>query len=284
MKKILVLVGVGIALLVACDRSIESRLQQNPSDNTKQSATMNAEEKTLQAVEKNEEDVKSQKDLLAEETKGIEETKPSQEAIHKEIVNESLSVNQSISEKEPKKSPITSETNIAPVEKSSEIKKENPNKVAQLETKLSVKPEIKSGAKVSALVQKTELSQNSQKITKQSKKDAVKKEAIVKNTKLKDKNQPDKKIADKHIDTTENKENHSVEKISKNNHTGIYENGQLVSNFTEEELRLGAQRSLTKDEIQYYKSLCRYAYMSDQDVIENRCEAKKIRFSRKIYS
>jgi len=52
MKKMLVLGGVGIALLVACDRSIESRLQQNTSDNTKQSATTNAEEKTVQAVEK----------------------------------------------------------------------------------------------------------------------------------------------------------------------------------------------------------------------------------------
>ena len=51
MKKMLVLGGVGIALLVACDRSIESRLQQNPSD-TQQSVTTNAEEKTLQAVEK----------------------------------------------------------------------------------------------------------------------------------------------------------------------------------------------------------------------------------------
>lgn len=280
MKKMLVLGGVGIALLVACDRSIESRLQQNPSD-TQQSVTTNAEEKPVQAVEKNEETAKPEKDLLPKEIKSIKETELPKEVIHKEIVNELISVNQPISEKEPQ---ITSETNIAPVEKSSEIKKENPNKVAQLETKLSVKPEIKSGAKVSALVQKNELPQNSQKITKQSKKDAVKKEAIVKNTKLKDKNQPDKKIADKHIDTTENKENHSVEKISKNNHTGIYENGQLVSNFTEEELRLGAQRPLTKDEIQYYKSLCRYAYMSDQDVIENRCEAKKIRFSRKVYS
>ena len=45
--------------------------------------------------------------------------------------------------------------------------------------------------------------------------------------------------------------------------------------FTEEELRLGAQRPLTKDEIQYYKSLCRYAYMSEQDVIDNRCEYKQ---------
>ena len=283
MKKMLVLGGVGIALLVACDRSIESRLQQNPSD-TQQSVTTNAEEKTLQAVEKNEEGAKSQKDLLSEETKGIKETKPSKEVIHKEIVNESISVNQPISEKEPQKSQITSEINIAPVEKSSEIKKENSKKVTQLETKLSVKSEIKLGTKAGALAQKTEQSPNTQKITNQSKKDAEKKETIVKNTKLKDKNQSDKKIADKHIDTTENKENHSVEKISKNNHTGIYENGQLVSNFTEEELRLGAQRPLTKDEIQYYKSLCRYAYMSDQDVIENHCQAKKISFSRKVYS
>ncbi|STO64994.1 Uncharacterised protein [Haemophilus parahaemolyticus] len=283
MKKILVLVGVGIALLMACDRSIESRLRQNPSD-TQLSVTTNAEEKMLQAVEKSEEDAKSQKDLLSEETKGIEETKPSKEAIHKEIVNESISVNQSISEKEPKKSPIISETNIASVEKPSEIKKENPNKVAQLETKLSVKSEIKSYAKAGAFVQKTELPQNTQKITKQSKKRCCKKENIVKNTQLKDKSQSDKKITDKYIDTTENKENHSVEKISKNNHTGIYENGKLVSNFTKEELRLGAQRPLTKDEIQYYKSLCRYAYMSDQDVIENHCEAKKVRFSSKVYS
>ena len=46
MKKMLVLGGVGIALLVACDRSIESRLQQNPSD-TQQSVTTNAEEKNV---------------------------------------------------------------------------------------------------------------------------------------------------------------------------------------------------------------------------------------------
>lgn len=268
----LVLGGVGIALLVACDRSIESRLQQNTSDNTKQSATTSAEEKTVQAVEKNEGTAKPQKDLLPEEIKGIKEIEPPKEVIHKEIINESSSVNQPVSEKAPQ---ITSETNIAPVKKASEIKKENSKKAAQPEIKLSVKSEIKSGAKVGALVQKTELTKNSQNITKQSKKDAIKKETIVKNTKLKDKNQSDKKIADKHIDTTENKENHSVEEISKNNHTGIYENGQLVSNFTEEELRLGAQRPLTKDEIQYYKSLCRYAYMSEQDVIDNRCEYKQ---------
>jgi len=62
---------------------------------------------------------------------------------------------------------------------------------------------------------------------------------------------------------------------NKSNNDGTYDNDHLVSNFTEEELRLGAQRPLTKDEIQYYKSLCRYAYMSEQDVIDNRCEYKQ---------
>lgn len=258
MKKMLVLGGVGIALLVACDRSIESRLQQNPSD-TQQSVTTNTEEKTLQAVEKNEEDVKSQKDLLSEETKGIEETKPSKEAIHKEIVNESISVNQSISEKEPQKSPITSETNIAPVEKSSEIKKENPNKVAQLETKLSIKSEIKSNTRVS------ELEKNVSKPTQLSQKNTVVKKRTAKNIKSKDEHNLASVIENKKVSLVDNKSNND----------GTYDNDHLVSNFTEEELRLGAQRPLTKDEIRYYKSLCRYAYMSEQDIIDNQCESKQ---------
>ncbi|HGO5823510.1 TPA: hypothetical protein ACK3JW_001181 [Mannheimia haemolytica] len=51
---------------------------------------------------------------------------------------------------------------------------------------------------------------------------------------------------------------------------------EQVSSFSMEELRVGAQRILDKAEVQYYKSLCRYAFMSDRDVIENRCEAKKV--------
>lgn len=49
-----------------------------------------------------------------------------------------------------------------------------------------------------------------------------------------------------------------------------------VSNFSMEELRLGAQRSPTIDEIQHLKRQCRYAYMSEQDVIVNNCSAKKV--------
>lgn len=49
-----------------------------------------------------------------------------------------------------------------------------------------------------------------------------------------------------------------------------------VSNFSMEELRVGAQRILDRSEIQYFKSQCRYAFMSDRDVIVNRCEARKV--------
>lgn len=49
-----------------------------------------------------------------------------------------------------------------------------------------------------------------------------------------------------------------------------------VSSFSMEELRVGAQRILDKAEVQYYKAQCRYAFMSDRDVIENRCETKKV--------
>lgn len=61
---------------------------------------------------------------------------------------------------------------------------------------------------------------------------------------------------------------------------GTYENGKLVSNFTIEELRLGAPRPLSKEEIKYFKRLCRYALMSEQEIIENGCQTKKVTFSR----
>lgn len=48
------------------------------------------------------------------------------------------------------------------------------------------------------------------------------------------------------------------------------------SSFSMEELRVGAQRIPDAAEIQYYKSQCRYAFMSERDVIENRCETKKV--------
>lgn len=51
---------------------------------------------------------------------------------------------------------------------------------------------------------------------------------------------------------------------------------QEESSFSMEELRVGAQQVPDRAVIQYYKSQCRYAFMSDRDVIENRCETKKV--------
>lgn len=101
-----------------------------------------------------------------------------------------------------------------------------------------------------------------------------------KNTK--DNNKAKKQTAEKQA--VEKQKNNAKNKNSRNKKQdesdGTYENGKLISTLTEEEQRVGLQRQLTKDEIQYYKSLCRYAYMSEQDVIDNRCEAKKVSVSR----
>lgn len=58
------------------------------------------------------------------------------------------------------------------------------------------------------------------------------------------------------------------------------EDEEQVSNFSMEELRVGAQRVPDKSEIQYFKSQCRYAFMSDKDIIENRCNAKKVSIAK----
>lgn len=73
----------------------------------------------------------------------------------------------------------------------------------------------------------------------------------------------------------------SIKTLSKKEENeGAYDNGKLVSNFSEEELRLGAQKPLSKEEIKYFKMQCRYALMSEQDIIENGCQSKKVAISR----
>lgn len=51
-----------------------------------------------------------------------------------------------------------------------------------------------------------------------------------------------------------------------------------VETLSIEEVRVGYQRPLSKTEIKYFKSQCRYAFMSEKDVKENRCETKKVTF------
>ncbi|MDH2998172.1 hypothetical protein A1D22_01225 [Pasteurellaceae bacterium LFhippo2] len=51
---------------------------------------------------------------------------------------------------------------------------------------------------------------------------------------------------------------------------------EMSSGYSEEELRMGAQRPLLPAEISHLKSQCRYAYMSDEEVVFYRCSEKKI--------
>lgn len=48
------------------------------------------------------------------------------------------------------------------------------------------------------------------------------------------------------------------------------------SSFSNEELRLGVQKSLDEEEIQYLKAQCRYAFMSEKEIIINRCGVKEV--------
>lgn len=79
---------------------------------------------------------------------------------------------------------------------------------------------------------------------------------------------------------TEQKKNRSTFKISERRILKSRSSEEQVSSFSMEELRVGAQRVLDDAEVQYYKSQCRYAFMSDRDVIENRCETKKVATSK----
>ncbi|MEG9531463.1 hypothetical protein [Mannheimia indoligenes] len=78
------------------------------------------------------------------------------------------------------------------------------------------------------------------------------------------------------IDSIKEQDNKPVFKISERKVLKALPVEEAVSSFSMEELRIGAQRVPDTAEIQYYKSQCRYAFMSDRDVIENRCETKRI--------
>lgn len=56
---------------------------------------------------------------------------------------------------------------------------------------------------------------------------------------------------------------------------GTYEDGQFISNFSLEELRVGAQIPMSAAEIVHQKVQCRYPNMSEKDIKENRCEPKQ---------
>ena len=293
MKNVFLLIGLGI-ILVACDQSIESRLQKNSTENV--ANLENSEEKQQKPAENISEPVKEEfsqeventqanvpKDAaLADTVKPSEEVKKEDKAI--EVVQENVNTD-ALSKSEPQESAkeavkVDVEEKALPVK--SVVKSEAKRSEKQAVKKSNEQPALSNkkdgGNKASAKVDKTDKATKTTLIeaniaTKNSKPNErkVEKQSVEKRTNL--------------AATKEVKETKPTVRNPKSDHNdGTYdENGNLISNFTPEEWRVGAQRSLTKNEIQYYKSLCRYAYMSDQDVIDNHCEAKKISFTKKTY-
>ncbi|WGE50914.1 hypothetical protein NYR68_00555 [Actinobacillus equuli subsp. haemolyticus] len=90
-------------------------------------------------------------------------------------------------------------------------------------------------------------------------------------------------VAVSHEKKAENKTKRSVAKSKsakrRQNINGTYENGKLVSNFSPEELRVGAQVPMSDNEIRQQKMQCRYPFMSQQEVAENNCGVKTVTIS-----
>lgn len=91
-------------------------------------------------------------------------------------------------------------------------------------------------------------------------------------------------VAISHEKKAENKTKRSVVKSKSANKrrqavNGTYENGKLVSNFSPEELRVGAQVPMSDNEIRQQKMQCRYPFMSQQEVAENNCSVKNVMIS-----
>lgn len=61
--------------------------------------------------------------------------------------------------------------------------------------------------------------------------------------------------------------------------SGTYENGKQISNFSPEELRVGAQVPMSDNEIRQEKIQCRYPFMSPQEIAENNCGIKNVTIS-----
>lgn len=280
MNKVLAFLSF-IFLVSSCDQSIESRLsKQKGKSNESGSKVENIESKApdLKSDKVSESENKDSK--LAESTEKLANkvTQPESEKAQPQNINIEAS----------EKKDATSPKKVDTV--SSEQAKEH-------------LPEIKesSSSLTQASVSKT--SKDISKPVKKNKQPKVVKDVTSKPS-LSKENKEDKKVVKTYTVTTPKKklqeskasnsakleivkEEKAVAKLppakverKANESDGTYENGKLVSNFTIEELRLGSPRPLSKEEIKYFKRLCRYALMSEQEIIENGCQTKKVTFSR----
>ncbi len=284
MNKILAFCGLSFIFFISsCDRSIESRLsEQEINTNRADNEVEKAEEKMI-TTEKSSQSIETNKvgnhSLVPNEAKVTPESKSNIEMV---LPEKTKIVSNKMEETKTEKdhSVLTSEesrSTIKSISKQDKIEAlPKGTKNPRIETSLAKAEENKKGqAKRSAPIEVKKQPQTT-KVDKQSKIEATT-VATKENNQVVKQNKTDTTIKEDKF-ALKNQISKVNKKIPEND--GTYEDGKLVSNFSEEELRLGAQKPLSKEEIKYFKLQCRYALMSEQDIIENGCQSKKVAISR----
>lgn len=298
MKNIFTVIGF-CALLAGCDDAIS-----NQADNTNQNITKDVKQNAEKTANT---EIKSVPNESKPATVSEQSVKVTQEKeTDKQAVKKAEDFAKVADKKEDvKKEPETSATEKAVVEKSVETKVTEPKVAAPkaleakamepkttelktVETKVTdEKPvekkvvETKSQApldKPKATAEKMVSGKSESAKLASTKVETEKAEPVKEESRLADKAKPAKN-AKANAKNESSKTAKSSSKDAAKSEDESDENA-MVSSFSMEELRLGAQRSPTKDEIQHLKRQCRYAYMTEQDVIENNCSAKKVNMAR----
>lgn len=272
MGKIFVLLGFSlIFILSSCDRSIESRLNAQKKQESEVIILKNERKDTVKATNQiiavaESPKIEETRKIEVESPKKVEEgtttNSPTKEKIElgvekpKGEFKASVRVNNqgaNIKEKKIVTKPTLEKNKI---QKNSNLKEKD-------------KIEVLSSTKKNKELAKIKINeQNGQTKLKQAEKLKSSEKASV--VSLQDEKESKSKEKTALIKTPSKKEENE----------GSYDNGKLVSNFSEEELRLGAQKPLSKEEIKYFKMQCRYALMSEKEIIENGCQSKKVAISR----
>lgn len=299
MKSLFTMIGF-CALLAGCDDAIS-----NQADNTNQNITKDVKQNAEKTANT---EIKSAPNESKPATVSEQSVKVTQEEkeTDKQAVKKAEDFAKVADKKEDvKKEPETSATEKAVVEKSVETKVEEPKvtspkalevktmepkttELKTVETKVTNEKSVEKKvveAKSQAPLDKPKataekmVSGKTESAKLASTKVETEKTALVKEeSHLADKAKPAKN-AKASAKNESSKTAKSSSKDSAKSEDELDENA-MVSSFSMEELRLGAQRSPTKDEIQHLKRQCRYAYMTEQDVIENNCSAKKVNMAR----
>ena len=296
MKSLFTMIGF-CALLAGCDDAIS-----NQADNTNQNITKDVKQNAEKTANT---EIKSVPNESKPATVSEQSVKVTQEKeTDKQAVKKAEDFAKVADKKEDvKKEPETSATEKAVVEKSVETNVTEPKvkapkaleakavepkttELKTVETKVTdEKPvekkvvEAKSQApldKPKATAEKLVSGKTESAKLASTKVETEKAEPVKEESRLADKAKPAKNAKA----SAKNESSKTAKSSSKDSSKSEADENAMVSSFSMEELRLGAQRSPTKDEIQHLKRQCRYAYMTEQDVIENNCSAKKVSMAR----